>query len=143
MFKNQGLVVVGNAGRDAEMRIMPDGSGQVATISVGVNCGYYDKNDKWIDRTMWVRGQLWGKGAEKFADTIRKGHTVELRGELTFDPQTGGPKVYAKKGEDAGYAANFEMRINEWKDFSVKGAGAAATESEDEQGSGDNQSFPL
>ena len=61
----------------------------------------------------------------------------------TFDAATGGPKVYAKKGEDAGYAANFEMRINEWKDFSVKGAGAAATESEDEQGSGDNQNFPL
>jgi hypothetical protein len=140
MFKNQMTILVGNAGRDAEMRVMPNG-GSVTTVSLGVNCGYYDKEDKWIDRTMWVRGQVWGKGAEKVADTIRTGHTVELRGEWTFDPATGGPKVFQRKGDDAGYGASFEMRVDQWKDFSVRGA-AAPVEGEGEV-SDDNQSFPL
>ena len=143
MFKNQQLTVVGNAGRDAEMRVMPNTGNSVTTVSVGVNCGYYDKTkESWIDRTMWVRGQIWGAAAEKAADLIRKGHVLELRGELVFDPATGGPKVYQKKGDDAGYGAAFEMRVDQWKDFSVKGA-AAPVEGEGEADPDDNQSFPL
>ncbi len=143
MFKNQQNEFVGNAGGDAEMRVMPTG-GQVTTFSVGVNCGYYDKDDKWVDRTLWVRCQVWGKGAEKAADTVRKGHTLCVRGELTFDPATGGPKVYQKKGDGAGYGASFELRVDQWKDFSVRGAGAAPVEGEGEAAQPQNDdSFPL
>ncbi len=141
MFKNQVVTVVGNAGRDAEMRVTPSGT-DVTTVSVAVNCGYFGNDDKWIDRTMWAKGTIWGKAAERAANSIKKGNTIELRGELVFDPETGGPKVFDKRDGDKGAA--FEIKVNEWRNFSKTGKGdQAESEGEPETAENDGDSFPL
>ena len=70
----------GNAGKDAELKYMANGTPQ-AQFSIGVN-NSYKKGDEWIDQTEWVNAVVWGDLAERMAPLITKGKGVYIQGKM-------------------------------------------------------------
>jgi single-strand DNA-binding protein len=100
------IIVVGNVGRDAEMRYTPSGSA-VASFSVATNRQYTASNGERIKETIWFRVSAWGKQAEVCNQYVKKGMKVLVEGRLTADPGTGGPRVWT--GQDGSSRASFEV----------------------------------
>jgi single-strand DNA-binding protein len=60
----QKIIVVGNVGRDPEMRYMPDGTA-VTSFSVATNRRWTDRaSGQPVDETTWFRVSVWGRRAE-------------------------------------------------------------------------------
>lgn len=102
----QKTVIVGNLGKDPEMRFTPGGQ-NVTSFSVAVSEGYTDANGQKISKTIWFRVAAWGKQAENCNKYLKKGKKVLVEGRLTADPATGGPKIYQK--QDGSHGASFEL----------------------------------
>ena len=67
-------IIVGNVGRDPEMRYTPSGV-PVAEFSVAVNIGYGDKK-----KTQWWSVTAWNKQAETCNQYVKKGMKVLVQG---------------------------------------------------------------
>ena len=102
----QKLVLVGNLGRDPEMRYLPDGR-PVTQLNVATNNAYKDANGQMVKETTWFRVSVFGKQAEACAQYLQKGRTVLVEGRLRADKQTGGPRIYDK--QDGTKGATFEV----------------------------------
>jgi len=70
----QKTIVVGNVGRDGEMRFTPSGV-PVTEFSVAVNIGYGDKK-----KTQWWSITAWNKLAETCGQYVKKGMRVLVDG---------------------------------------------------------------
>lgn len=101
------LTIVGNVGRDPEMRYTPSGQA-VTSFSVACSRKYTSQSGEQIKETTWFRVSAWGKLAEACNQYVKKGSKVLVDGQLTADKGTGGPRVYTK--QDGSSAANFEVR---------------------------------
>lgn len=90
------ISVSGNLGRDPEVKNFDSGS-KVTKISIGVNCGYYDKKaSAWKDNTAWLDVKGWNKLADQMAG-FRKGDGVVVSGKLdseTWQDRETGKKQY-------------------------------------------------
>jgi single-strand DNA-binding protein len=76
------VMIIGNLGRDPEMRYTPNGR-PVTEFSVAVNQS--TKNQQtgdWIEATDWFRVTVWGDRAERTAEQLRKGHRVFVEGRF-------------------------------------------------------------
>ncbi len=73
----QQITVIGNVGRDAELRHTANGK-TVANFSVAVN----QNGDETPD---WFQVSLWGDAAEKVAQWIRKGRQVMVVGSVKLE----------------------------------------------------------
>lgn len=102
----QKLIIVGNLGRDPEMRYMPDGT-PVTTLSVATNRRWNNPDGSQGEETTWFRVTLWRKQAETAAQYLTKGRQVMIEGRLTPDRATGGPKIWTRQDGSAG--ANYEV----------------------------------
>jgi len=102
----QKLVIVGNLGRDPEMRYLPSGSA-VTDMSVAVNRVYTDSNGQKITETCWIRVTAWGKMGENANQYLKKGSRILVEGYLRPDPTTGNPRIWTRN--DGTPAASFEM----------------------------------
>jgi len=100
------IIVVGNVGRDPEMRYTPNGQ-PVTNFSVAANRQYTGNNGQVVKETIWFRVTTWGKQAEVCNQYLKKGSKVLVEGRLTADPATGGPRVYDK--QDGSCGASFEV----------------------------------
>lgn len=89
----QNLIIVGNLGRDPEMRYTPSGQA-VTTFSVATSRKYTGSNGELVNETVWFRVTTWGKSAETCNQYLKKGSKVLVEGRLTADPATGGPRVF-------------------------------------------------
>ena len=89
----QTLILVGNLGKEPEMRYTPSGQ-PVTTLSVATNRRYSDTNGQPVKETAWFRVTVWGKQAETCNQFLHKGSKVLVEGRLTPDPETGGPRVW-------------------------------------------------
>jgi single stranded DNA-binding protein len=58
------VILVGNLGRDAELRYTPAGAA-VATINMATTEVWNDKAGQRQEKTEWHRVVLWGKSAER------------------------------------------------------------------------------
>ena len=98
---HQEVELIGNLGRDPEMRYLADGT-PVTTLSVATN-------RKWDggEETVWWRVTCWRKLAEVVAQYLSKGRQVFIKGRMTPDKETGGPKVFQKK--DGTWGASYEV----------------------------------
>ena len=81
----QVITISGNVGKDAELRSVRDS--QVLGFNVGVKNGFGRDAG-----SVWYRCSLWGKAAEVFADSIKKGTKVFITGDLTHDEYEGKPQ---------------------------------------------------
>ena len=87
------VMIIGNAGKDAELRYMASGTAQT-TFSVAVN-NRTKKDGEWVDETEWFNVVLWGDTAERTAQYITKGAPVFVEGRLqTRTWETDGQKHY-------------------------------------------------
>lgn len=75
------VMLIGNLGRDAELRYTPGGAA-VATINVATTEVWTDKSNQRQERTEWHRVVLWGKTAESLSEYLRKGKQVYIAGKL-------------------------------------------------------------
>ena len=75
------VIVIGNLGRDPELRYLQSGQA-VATFSVATNDRWTDREGKPQERTEWHRVVVWGKQAENCANYLAKGRSVYIEGRL-------------------------------------------------------------
>ena len=75
------VILVGNLGRDAELRYTPGGS-PVATINLATTEVWNDKAGQRQERTEWHRVVLWGKTAESLNEYLTKGKQIYVEGRL-------------------------------------------------------------
>ena len=75
------VILVGNLGRDAELRFTPGGAA-VATLSLATTEVWNDKGGQRQEKTEWHRVVLWGKTAESLSEYLVKGKQVYVEGRL-------------------------------------------------------------
>jgi len=81
------VMVIGNLGRDAEVRYTAGGSA-VARFSVAATEKWTSKDGQRQERTEWFNCDLWGKQAESLSPYLVKGKTVYVEGKLQTDEYT-------------------------------------------------------
>ena len=107
----QKLIIIGNLGRDPELRFTPSGD-PVTTFSVATSRKAGEK-----DETTWFRVTVWNKQAESCNQYLHKGSKVLVEGRLS--PGTdGGPKVFQRK--DGTWGSSFEVTADAVKFLSGK-----------------------
>ena len=102
----QTIIIVGNIGRDPEMRYTPSGQA-VTSFSVATNRQYTNNNGETVKETIWFRVSAWGKTGETCNQYLKKGSKVLVEGRLTADPVTGGPRIW--QAQDGTNRASFEV----------------------------------
>jgi len=84
------VILVGNVGRDPEMRYLPDGTA-VTSFSVATSEYAGAGNPK---QTVWWKVTVWRKQAETAAEYVKKGSQVLVEGKMTPDKATGEPRIW-------------------------------------------------
>jgi single-strand DNA-binding protein len=74
-------MIIGNLGRDPEMRYTPSGQA-VTQFTVATNRRWRDQQGEWQEETEWFRVVVWREAAERAAETLRKGHKVYVEGRI-------------------------------------------------------------
>ena len=75
------VILVGNLGRDAELRYTPGGAA-VATLNLATTEVFKDREGQKKEDTQWHRVILWGKTAETLRDYLTKGKQIYVEGKL-------------------------------------------------------------
>jgi single-strand DNA-binding protein len=75
------VILVGNVGRDPELRYTQGGQ-PVASFSIATNERFKDKEGNWKDRTEWHRIVAWARLAEICGEYLRKGSQVYVEGRI-------------------------------------------------------------
>jgi single-strand DNA-binding protein len=76
------VILVGNLGRDAELRYTPGGA-PVATLNLATTEVWNDKTSgQKQEKTEWHRIVLWGKSAESLSEYLTKGKQIFVEGRL-------------------------------------------------------------
>lgn len=81
------IIIVGNLGRDPELRYTPQGTA-VCNISVATSEKRKDKTGELQDITTWFRVTLWGKQGENASKYLQKGNPVYVEGRLRVEEWT-------------------------------------------------------
>ena len=81
------VIVVGNLGKDPEMRFTPQGT-PVCTFTVATNERRKDKAGEQQDVTTWFRVTVWGKQAETVSKYLTKGRSVYVEGRMHVEEWT-------------------------------------------------------
>jgi single-strand DNA-binding protein len=75
------VILVGNLGRDPEVRYTRNGTA-VATLNIATTETWTDQNGQRQDRTEWHRVVAWSKLAEIVKEYLSKGQQVYIEGKL-------------------------------------------------------------
>lgn len=75
------VTLIGNLGRDAELRYTPGGVA-VATFNLATAETWTDKQGQRQERTEWHRVVLWGKAATALSEYLLKGKQLCVQGKL-------------------------------------------------------------
>lgn len=139
----QKIIIIGNLGRDPEMRYTPDGR-PVTNLSVATNRRWTNQDGSQGEETVWFRVSVWGGQAEPCNQYLAKGRQVFIEGTLSPDPNTGGPKIWTRQDGTAG--ANFEVRAYTVKFLGGRGEQVAAmpsAEAEEPPGTMEAEDIPF
>ena len=75
------VILIGNLGRDPELRYTQNGQA-VANFTLATSENWTDKSGEKVERTEWHRIVAWGRTAELCAQYLSKGRTVYIEGRL-------------------------------------------------------------
>ncbi len=76
------VMLIGNAGKDAELRYMATGTPQ-CKFSLAVNNRRRNQTtNEWEDQTEWFNILIWGDTAERVSQYITKGKSLYIEGRL-------------------------------------------------------------
>jgi len=82
------IILVGNLGRDPELRYTPQGT-PVCSFSLATNERRKDRNTgENNDITTWFRVTLWGRQAETASQYLTRGRPVYIEGRLRVEEWT-------------------------------------------------------
>ncbi|HYP53147.1 MAG TPA: single-stranded DNA-binding protein [Pyrinomonadaceae bacterium] len=81
------ITLVGNLGRDPELRYTPQGT-PVCSFTMATNERRKDKSGEQQDMTTWFRVTLWGRQAEAASQYLTKGRPVYIEGRLRVEEWT-------------------------------------------------------
>ena len=115
------VTIIGNLGRDPEMRYTPSGV-PVVDFSVAAT-RRWKKQDGTLDtETVWFRCTAWRETAERINQYLHKGSKVYIEGRLNPD-SNGSPRVWARK--DGSWGASYELTVETIKFLDARGAATA------------------
>jgi single-strand DNA-binding protein len=114
------IILVGNLGRDPEMRYAPSGD-PITNFSMATSEKWTGQDGQKQERTIWWRVSVWGKQAETVNQYLKKGSKVLVEGSMVADPKTGNPRLWS--GQDGQTRASFEVRAQAVKFLSSRGEG--------------------
>lgn len=118
----QKLTLIGNLGRNPEMRYLPSGTA-VCDFSVATNRTYYKDEEK-VTETTWFKVTVWGNRAENCNQYLRKGSKVMVEGRLQ-------PEVNTWTKSDGSIGASYDMTASEVIFLSSKGENSGYNSEED------------
>lgn len=125
------ITLVGNAGRDPEVRYFEDGK-SVANVNIACRASNGE--------TEWFNLSIWGKQAQVAADYIRKGTLFAVTGSLATekwtDKKTGEEKSKLKVNVT-------DLRLLGGKSGESKGQGKAQSKSSKRQEEEDEDDIPF
>jgi len=124
----QKLTIVGNLGRDPEMRYTPSGQA-VTNFSVATSRRWTSGDGQQHEETIWFRVSVWGKQAESCNQYLSKGRQVLCEGRLTVDRETGEPRVW--QDQSGKWRSSYEMTAFEVKFLGQRGDGSSYNGDED------------
>ena len=75
------VILIGNLGRDPEIRYLPSGDA-VANFSIATTEKWKDKTGEMQEQTEWHRISFFGRQAEICGEYLRKGSSVYIEGRL-------------------------------------------------------------
>ena len=81
------ITIVGNLGRDPELRYTPQGTA-VCSFSMATNEKRRDKSGDFQNVTTWFKITLWGSQAENASKYLAKGRQVYIEGRLRIEEWT-------------------------------------------------------
>ena len=90
------VILVGNLGRDPEVRYLPSGQ-TVANFTLATSDSYNDRSGARQERTDWHNIVVYGKQAELCGQYLKKGRQVYIEGRLTtreYQAKDGSGKRY-------------------------------------------------
>mgnify|MGYP006410936445 CR=1 FL=1 len=102
----QKITIVGNLGRDPEMRYTPGGQA-VTNLNIATNRQYTSNSGERVKETTWFRVSVWGKQAESCNQYLKSGSKVLVEGRMNQDKETGGPRIWTRN--DGSPGASFEI----------------------------------
>ena len=111
------IIIVGNVGREPEMRYTPTGQ-PVTSFSVASNRSYTNQQGEKVDETIWFRVSAFGKLAETCNQFLHKGSKVLVEGRLTPD-KNGSPRIWTRQDGTAG--ASYEVTATTVRFLSARG----------------------
>lgn len=76
------VMLIGNAGKDAELRYMATGTPQCKFSLAVNNRRRNQQTNEWEDNTEWFNILIWGDTAERVSQYITKGKQVYIEGRL-------------------------------------------------------------
>lgn len=118
------IIVVGNLGRDPEMRYMQSGD-PVTSFSVASGRSYTSKSGEKVEETTWFRVSVFGKMAETCNQYLHKGSKVLVEGRLNAD-KNGSPRIWNR--QDGTPAASFEITAQTVRFLSSRSDSASSGE---------------
>ena len=101
----QKITIVGNLGKDPEMRYTPNGSA-VCNFNVATNRSYTTSEGVKVEEVTWFRITTWQKLAELCNQYLSKGRKVLVEGRINSD-DNGSPRIWTR--DDGTPAASFEI----------------------------------
>src|SRR4051812_43024583 len=82
------VILIGNCGRDPEVRYLPSGSA-VANVSIATTSKRKDKTSgEMVEETQWHRVTFFDRLAEIVGEYVKKGRPIYVEGRLTYRKYT-------------------------------------------------------
>jgi len=82
------VILVGNCGRDPEIRYLPSG-GAVANVSIATTSRRKDKSSgEFVEETQWHRVTFFERLAEIVGEYVKKGTPIYVEGRLSYRKYT-------------------------------------------------------
>ena len=75
------VILVGNLGRDPEIRYLPSGE-PVANVTIATSSKYKNKAGEMVEETEWHRVTFFGKLAEIVGQYLKKGRSIYVEGRI-------------------------------------------------------------
>ncbi len=126
------VVLVGNLGRDPEMRYSQNGT-PVTTFSLAVNRRRRDQEGQYQDETSWFRVTLFRFQAENANEWLRKGNKVLVEGQIQIRQYTGNDGV---ERTSVDVLADSFLNLTGRDEAMAEGAGSYGGQNRDTRGPG-------
>jgi len=81
------VILIGNVGRDPEIRYMQSGE-PIANFTLATNEVWNDKSGQRQERTEWHRVEVFGKTAQVVRDYVTKGKPIYIEGSIRYEEWT-------------------------------------------------------